>query len=82
MRRMAAKTAETTAKPDWSPPSVDEQGHELFGDFPLSGPARALAIAKAGRKTDPDGLLSPEQIAAISAGVPKPEPATDEGSEG
>jgi hypothetical protein len=62
----------STEKPDWSPPKVDEQGRELIGDYPASGPARALAIAKAGRKTDPDGILTPEQIAAVNAGDPVP----------
>jgi hypothetical protein len=73
-----AKTPES--KPDWHPAKVDESGHELIGDYPASGPARALAIAKAGRKTDPDGVLSPEQIAAI--GVAAPQPAQEQGGEG
>lgn len=60
-------------KPDWSPPAVNDDGHELHGDYPVSGPARALALGKAGRKTDPDGILTPEQIAAVNAGdVPTP----------
>jgi hypothetical protein len=66
---MVAKSAE---KPDWSPAVVDDDGHELRGGFPVSGPARALAIHKAGRKADPDGILSPEQIAAVSAGMTSP----------
>lgn len=75
-----AKPAEP--KPDWHPAKVDEAtGHELIGDFPASGPARAIAIHKAGRKTDPDGILTPEQIAAVTAGYEAPPPAT-EGSEG
>ncbi len=64
--------AASADKPDWSPPKSDDSGHELFGDYPVSGPARALALHKAGRKTDPDGLLTPEQIAAVSSGdMPK-----------
>lgn len=76
---MAAKTADKA--PDWHPAKVDEFGHELIGEFPASGPARALAIHKAGRKTDPDGILSPEQIAAITAGQAAVS-ATDDGGEG
>jgi hypothetical protein len=66
-------------KPDWSPAKTDDQGHELIGDFPASGPARAIAIHKAGRKTDPDGILTPEQIAAVNAGEV---PVVAEGGEG
>lgn len=76
-----AKAAAANTKPDWSLPKVDENGHELFGDYPVSGPARALALHKAGRKTDPDGLLTPEQIAAISSGD-VPTPAEDGSAEG
>lgn len=63
----------SAGKPDpdaveWSPPPVDEEtGHTLVGDYPLSGPARALALAKAGRKTDPDGIVSEETIAAFKS---------------
>jgi hypothetical protein len=67
-------------KSDWSPAKVDDQGRELIGDYPASGPARAIAIHKAGRKTDPDGILTPEQIAAVNAGDVPEAPA--EGSEG
>ncbi|HYI39993.1 MAG TPA: hypothetical protein VE053_06715 [Allosphingosinicella sp.] len=63
---MAAKSD----NPDWGPARIDENGHELIGDFPASGPARAMAIHKAGRKTDPDGVLAPDQIAAF-AGPPE-----------
>ena len=68
-------------KPDWHPAKVSDDGHELIGDYPASGPARAVAIAKAGRKTDPDGILTPEQIAAVSAGYEAPT-AAEQGSEG
>lgn len=54
-----------TEKPDWSPPEVDDSGRELLGGYPANGPARAAAIAAAGRKTDPEGILTPEQIAAF-----------------
>lgn len=75
---MKPKTEATTApaeadapapkRTDWHPPKVDQKtGHELVGGYPVAGPARAEALAKAGVAEDPNGLVSPEAIAAYAS---------------
>ena len=51
----------------WSEPKADKKtGLVMHGDFPLSGPARAQALVDAGLDEDPDGILTPEQIAGFA----------------
>jgi|GEM_PF-5379863 len=59
--------AEEVTPKDWSPVAVDtETGHEMHGDFPLGRAARLAALAAKGRKTDPDGIVSRDDIAAYT----------------
>lgn len=46
------------------PQKVDENGVHYMGDYPANHRLRAEALRKARIKTDPDGLISPEMIAA------------------
>lgn len=46
------------------PPKVDENGVHYFGDYPANHRLRAEALRKARLKHDPDGLITPEMIAA------------------
>lgn len=50
---------------DWAEPKRSETGHQLADDgFPLTGVARAMALAEAGKTTDPLELVSDDAIAA------------------
>jgi len=49
------------------PPALQEgTGFTMHGLYPLNHRLRAQAIAKARRKSDPDGLISDDEIAAAS----------------
>lgn len=49
---------------DWQPQQTDtETGVFMTGDYPTNHRLRAEALARARRKTDPDGIVSPELIA-------------------
>lgn len=53
-------TPETTA-----PPALDPvTGLTMVGGYPLNGRLRAAALADAGKKSDPQGLVTPELISA------------------
>lgn len=73
-----ARMTKDTEKSDWNAPKVDNLGRELIGKYPASGPARAIALHKAGLKSDPDKILTDEQIAAVNAGS-APAPITSSG---
>lgn len=52
---------------DWSPvPVHNETGHEMHGEYPLGRAARLAALAAKGRKTDPDDIVTREEIAAYT----------------
>lgn len=62
---MAKAPTKKTAEPDWALPPVNDKGQQLAEDgLPLTGLARALALAEAGTKSDPLALVTDEQIAA------------------
>lgn len=70
---MADEAASTTtdtapaaeAPKDWQPQQVDEAGVYLAGEsgLPVNHRLRAEALAKARRKSDPDGIITDELIA-------------------
>lgn len=70
--KSAARVATTgvaageAAAADWSPAELGKDGHTLVGKHPFSGPARARSLAKAGAKSDPQGLVSDEAIATAA----------------
>lgn len=62
---MAKAPTKKTPEPDWALPPVNDKGQQLAEDgLPLTGLARALALAEAGTKTDPLEIVTDEQIAA------------------
>lgn len=73
-RRAAPKRVATTgvaageaaAADDWKPAELGKDGHTLVGKHPFSGPARARSLARAGAKSDPQGLVSDEAIATAA----------------
>lgn len=64
-------------KGEWSEPKRDPKtGLQLHEDgLPLGKLARAKALAKAGRTEDPEGIASPENIAAFAPPPPPPKAA-------
>lgn len=65
---VAAKTEEPKPAPkkgDWQPPVVDPVTNRAsIGGYPANHRLRAIALNKAGKSEDPQGLVTPEQIAA------------------
>lgn len=47
----------------FNPPKTNEAGFAMSGDYPLNSRLRAEALAQAGKETDPDGIVSDEDIA-------------------
>jgi hypothetical protein len=66
---MADEAAATTVpapeavSADWQPQQTDDSGVFLSGELPTNHRLRAEALAKARRKSDPDGLISDDLIA-------------------
>jgi len=60
-----AEAVKPAQKNDWSEPKTDKDGFQVGKDnFPPTGLARAMALAAAGKETDPSGIVSDEMIAA------------------
>lgn len=61
-------------------PKRDKNGVELYGKYPVNHGLRAEALARAGKKEDPDGIIEPDLIAdyAKRIGKVKPEPTPGE----
>lgn len=62
------------SKSDWAEPKRDPKtGFQLHKDGLPSGKlARAMALAKSGKTADPEGIVTPSEIAAVAP--PKSEP--------
>lgn len=62
---MAGKVKVKAPKPDWAPPKVNKSGQQVDDDgLPLAPAARAIALAEAGRKSDPAGIVTSDMISA------------------
>lgn len=74
--KAAAAVKVKAPEQDWGLPQRDENGFQLADDgLPLTGVARAMALAAAGKSTDASGIVSDEAIAAHD---PKPAAADRE----
>lgn len=63
----AVQQPEEVVQPDWSPQRQDENGVFMAGDYPANHRLRAEALAKARRKSDPDGIISDDLIEQAGA---------------
>jgi len=63
---MADEPIEETA-----PPVIAKDGTAMDGKFPHNHRLRAEALAKAGRKSDPDGMIEDDLIADAAARLAK-----------
>jgi len=62
----------------WTPPATNEEGHALEGEYPHNRRLRAEALAKAGKTTDPDGIVTDELIAETADRLEREDRAAEE----